>query len=443
MGYRFSREDVEYLRGAAGDSALAEVDRLALTAASLVGDLERVRREHGEWAGALVETVRLRRRAVAKFDGAGEWLFTDDALQQATPSAVAKHRARRLAGRAVHDVTCSIGAELAALHEVCPAVLGSDLDDVRLVMAAHNLSDARNVLLARANALAPCSSDAVVIADPARRSDGRRTHDPARLQPPLPDLLDAYRGRDLVVKCAPGLDFDSFAPRRAARSAPGGAKDAATGGGADEVPPGPDDGRGRAGSGRVGTGAGRGAATGLRWDGEVEVVSLDGAVREACLWSAGLADPGTSRRATVLTSGGSSWSVTDAEPDDIPDRAPGEWIIDPDGAVVRAGLVRHYAAKHGLWQLDPRIAYLTGDRVPAGVRGFRILDRLDLREKTLRAELRRRDCGPLEILTRGVDIDPDALRARLKPRGAQPHTLVITRIGRTPTVFLCETPPVR
>lgn len=127
-------------------------------------------------------------------------------------------------------------------------------------------------------------------------------------------------------------------------------------------------------------------------------------------------------------------------PDDIPDREPGEWIIDPDGAVVRAGLVRHYAAEHGLWQLDPRIAYLTGDTVPAGMRGFRILDRMEFREKPLRAELHRRDCGPLEILTRGVDLDPDALRAKLKPRGKQPFSLVITRIGKTATVFLCATP---
>ncbi|WP_280370268.1 THUMP-like domain-containing protein [Nocardia wallacei] len=394
MGYRFSPDDVVYLRSGPGCSALGEVERLALTAGSLVGDLERARRDHGERAAALVETVRLRRRAAAKLERPGEWLLTDDALQQATPSVVARHRAQRLAGRAVHDVTCSIGAELVALQQVCPAVIGSDLDDVRLAMAAHNLSGPGNVLLARADALAPCTSGTVVVADPARRADGRRTHDPAKLRPPLPDLLDVYRGRDLVVKCAPGLDFDSIAPR--------------------------------------GT-----------WNGEVELVSLDGAVREACLWSAGLAEPGVTRRATVLGSDGSSWSLTDAEPDDIPDRAPGEWIIDPDGAVVRAGLVRHYAAKHALWQLDPRIAYLTGDSVPDGVRGFRVIDRLDFREKPLRAELHRRDCGPLEILTRGVDLDPDALRARLKPRGTHPYTLVITRIGRAPTVFLCETPPPR
>ncbi|WP_433732794.1 THUMP-like domain-containing protein [Nocardia sp. CA-129566] len=386
MGYSFSHEDVAFLGSAAGSAALAEVDRLELTTATHLRDLERVRREFGASSGALIETVRLRRRATAKLVDTAAWLFTDDALQQATPTLVARHRAERLSGRTVHDVTCSIGAELAELTRTCPAVIGSDLDDVRLSMAAHNLAESRNILLAKADALVSCSTGTVVIADPARRADGRRTHDPAKLQPPLPDLLAAYPGRDLAVKCAPGLDFDR-----------------------------------------------------LNWSGEIEVVSLDGAVREACLWSAGLSEPGVTRRATVLSTRAEPLTFTDADPDDIPERAPGEWIIDPDGAIVRAGLVRHYAAKHGLWQLDPKIAYLTGNSVPEGVRGFRILDRLDLREKTLRQELTRRNCGPLEILTRGVDIDPDTLRKRLKPRGTHPYTLILTRLARTTAAFLCTT----
>ncbi|WP_329412625.1 class I SAM-dependent methyltransferase [Nocardia vinacea] len=384
MGYRFGREDVVFLASASGCAALAEVDRLELTPATHLRDMERVRREFGERSAALVETVRLRRRAAAKLVDTGQWLFTDDALQQATPTLVARHRAARLSGRAVHDVTCSIGAELAELARTCPSVLGSDLDDVRLSMAAHNLGASRNVLLAKADALVPTSTGTVVIADPARRADGRRTHDPAKLQPPLPDLLAAYPGRDLAVKCAPGLDFDR-----------------------------------------------------LNWPGEIEVVSLDGAVREACLWSPGLSDSDITRRATVLTSGGESVTYTDAAPDDIPEQPPGEWIVDPDGAIVRAGLVRHYAAEYGLWQLDPQIAYLTGDTVPHGVRGFRILDRLEFREKTLRQELARRNCGALEIRIRGLDIDPDALRKRLKLRGTTPYTLILTRLSRTAAAFLC------
>ncbi|NLG56710.1 MAG: class I SAM-dependent methyltransferase, partial [Rhodococcus sp.] len=306
------------------------------------------------------------------------------ALQQATPSAVAAHRAQRLVGRAVHDVTCSIGAELAALSATASTVLGSDLDRVRLRMAAHNVPAAT---VACADALVPCSRDTVIVADPARRSGGRRTYDPAQLLPPLPTLIDVYRGRDLVIKCAPGLDFDA-----------------------------------------------------LEWNGEIEVTSLDGGVKEACLWSPGLTDLGVTRRATVLSSTGPGWSITDTEPDEIPEREPGTWIIDPDGAVVRAGLVRHYAARHGLWQLDPKIAYLTGDTVPEGVRGFRILERTKFSEKVLRQELARMDCGSLEILVRGVDVDPAVLRPKLKLKGSRALSVVITRIERAGVAFICETP---
>ncbi|WP_027499169.1 class I SAM-dependent methyltransferase [Rhodococcus sp. UNC363MFTsu5.1] len=380
MGYEFTREDVRYLTSEDGIAALAEVDRLELSTRTHLADIGRVRARFADRSGALVETVLLRRKAVGKIDGGGDWLFTDDALQQTTPSSVARRRADRVAGRAVHDVTCSVGAELSALVGVASTVIGSDLDPVRLAMAQHNVPGATVV---RADALVPCTRDTVVLADPARRAGGRRRHDPAALQPPLPDLLEAYRGRDLSVKCAPGLDYDA-----------------------------------------------------LEWPGEVEIVSLDGGVREACLWSPGLAGAGVRRRATVLTAD-TAWELTDAEPDEIPEREPGEWIVDPDGAVVRAGLVRHYAARHGLWQLDPRIAYLTGDSVPAGVRGFRIIEQLKYSEKALRQELARLDCGVAEILVRGVDVDPAVLRPRLKLRGSASLSVVLTRIGRTPVAFVC------
>ena len=63
---------------------------------------------------------------------------------------MAGHRARRLAGARVHDVTCSVGAELAALRNTAAQVLGSDLDPVRLAMARNNVG---GVDLCRADAL--------------------------------------------------------------------------------------------------------------------------------------------------------------------------------------------------------------------------------------------------------------------------------------------------
>jgi hypothetical protein len=384
----FGLDDVAYLTSDEGSAALAAVEALPLT--DRVGEIARLRKQFGDRTPVLVETVLLRRRADAKLaelPGTRNWLFTDEALQQASAAPVALHRAKRLSGKVVHDVTCSVGTELAALRGWSAALVGSDIDPVRLAMARHNLGDAAN--LCRADALHPVTRDAVVVADPARRSGGRRRFSPRDYQPALDDLLKAYRDRDLVVKCAPGIDFD--------------------------------------------------AMTQLGFDGEIEVTSYRGSVREACLWSSGLAETGVRRRASMLDRGE---QVTDADPDECEVRDAGRWIIDPDGAVVRAGLVRHFAARHGLWQLDPNIAYLSGDRLPTGIRGFEVLDRLAFDERRLRQALAALDCGALEILIRGVDVDPDALRRRLALRGGRSLTVVITRLGSGAaaqgTAFVCR-----
>jgi hypothetical protein len=380
----FGVDDVAYLRSDAGARDLREVNEFRLTDSTLVSDIASARDSFGDRAAVLVETTLLRRRAAAKFADASQWLFTDEALQQATAEQVAAHRARRLAGLTVHDATCSIGTELAALRNSAAYVVGSDIDPVRLAMAAHNVA---GVDLCRADALRPVTRDTVVLADPARRSAGRRRFDPRAYTPALDALLDVYRGRDLVVKCAPGIDFDELAR--------------------------------------------------LGFRGEIEVTSLAGSVREACLWSSGLAT--VTRRATMLDTGE---SVTDTDPGDCPVAPAGRWIVDPDGAVVRAGLVRHYAAQHGLWQLDPDIAYLSGDQLPANVRGFEVLEELDYSERRLRQALSAREVGAVEILVRGVDVDPDILRTRMRLRGSQPVSVVIARIGSgaasRATAFICH-----
>jgi hypothetical protein len=382
LGYAFTSADVAFLRSAAGIAALAEVDALPFSTASHLQDVGAARKLLGESFAPVVETVLLRRRASSKLDSSASWLFTDDALQQATASAVARHRASRFADRVVHDVTCSIGADLFALSEVASVCVGSDLDPVRLAMARNNVP---GQLVVQADALRPVSRAGAVTADPARRdSAGRRKWNPSDFVPPLDELSSVYAGVDLAVKCAPGIDF-AVAP----------------------------------------------------WADEIEVVSLDGAVREACLWTRGLATAGVSRRASVLH-GAESWTITDAEPDDCPVAPPGEWIIDPDGAVVRAGLVRHYAARHGLWQLDERIAYLSGSVPPPGVRAFRVLEHGHYTEKALKSLLRSRGIGRLEILVRGLDIDPNTLRKRLKLTGSAEASVVLTRIGSRPVMVLCQ-----
>ncbi|MEY8017338.1 class I SAM-dependent methyltransferase [Mycobacterium sp. HUMS_12744610] len=392
----FGPEDVSYLASPPGVSALAAVAELELTDVTRIADIAAVRARFADRAAVLVETTLLRRRAADKLGSLGpqvsQWLFTDEALQQATAAAVALHRAARLgrAGLPVHDATCSVGTELAALHRSGVRALGSDIDPVRVAMARHNVG--ATTVLCRADALHPVTRDTVVLVDPARREGGRRRLRPEDYRPALDRLIDTYRERHLVVKCGPGMDFDALRRRG--------------------------------------------------FDGEIEVTSYRGAVREACLWSAGLAGAGVRRRASILDGASPGEQVTDAEPDDCGVGPPGRWIVDPDGAVVRAGLVRHYGARHGLWQLDPDIAYLSGDRLPPGVRGFEVLDEVAFDERRLRQVLAAQDCGALEILVRGVRVDPDALRRRLRLRGGLPLSVVITRIGAgaagRATAFVCR-----
>ncbi len=383
MSFSFTPDDVAFLSNASDD--LTDLDSvLELTDESLLRDLRIAQLRVGDRAAAVVETIRLRRRAAVKLGAQAEqWLFTDAALQQATPRRVADHRAHRLAGFAVHDVTCSIGADLAALARHCPTVLGSDLDPVRALMAQHNVG-ARVVV---ADALRPVSTRLLPYADPARRDAGGRRILSADTIPSVRDLDATWADRPPVLRMPPGVDYDQLAR-----------------------------------------------------PGEVEIVSLDGTARESVLWPVELATVG--RRATVLSTGGDAIELTDRDPDDCAVAPAGRFLIDPDPAIVRAHLVRHFAARHRLWQLDSRLAYLSGDQPPPRGRAFKVLDSAPFREQTVAGWLRAHQVGTLEIKVRGLSVDPDALRRKLrKALGGDRRTgrtLVLARVGQHSVAYLTE-----
>lgn len=349
---------------------------IALTTSSVFADRAVLDRRFGDYARAVSVLIASQRAAAGKFPD--HWLTDADAAQQATPARVARVRAQRIAAAGAelaHDVTCSVGSEAPAFREAGVAWLGSDLDAARLIMARHNLGP--TAWLVRADALAPVSTGGVVVADPARRAGGKRITDPAKLLPPLPDVLEAHSGRELAVKCAPGIDYSG-------------------------------------------------------WEGLVSVVSVDGGVKEACLYTPGLAG-GTRREAVVLRD--VEERVSDTEPDEVEVTAPRQWIIEPDGAVVRAGLVRQWAARHSLSMLDEHIAYTTGEAIPAGYSGFEFIEAVPLR--ALKRALAAHGAGSAEILVRGVDVDPDQLRKKLKLRGDRQMGVVIARIGDVAVAHVC------
>jgi hypothetical protein len=136
--------------------------------------------------------------------------------------------------------------------------------------------------------------------------------------------------------------------------------------------------------------------------------------------------------------------LTSDDPEDAQVRPVrvGDVLVDPDAAVVRAHLVRHYATRHGLSLVDPHLAYLAGPVAPRGVRGFQVLDVAPYREKTVAGWARRDGTGTLEIKQRGTPVIPDDLRRRLRPALTGPTTaaatLVVARIGDSAQALWCR-----
>ncbi len=174
---------------------------------------------------------------------------------------------------------------------------------------------------------------------------------------------------------------------------------------------------------------------------EAEWVSDHREVKEAVLWSGRLAT--SRRRATVIGDGGLATLTEEDDPYDgqpPPTGALGAFLYEPDGAVIRAGLVTAVAAGVGGRLLDEHIAYVTSDQAFRSpfARSYRVLEEVPFREKQLRAALRERGIGRLTIKKRGVSVVPDELRKRLSLRGERESTLVLTRVAGRGAALLVE-----
>ncbi len=357
-------------------AAAAEPDPSSLAAATrlraLVGPAQ---------AAAVLTQASLRRRAAGKFGADAAWLFfTPDGLEQATRAPVAARRAARLASVAdrVVDLGCGIGADALAFAAAGLTVTAVERDEATAVLASANLG--REVLVGQAEAAWPglAGEGVAVFCDPARRTASGRSWRVEDLSPPwafVSGLLDA--ARPACVKLGPGVPH-KLLPQQA----------------------------------------------------EAEWVSDAGTVVECALWSGGDAVPGR-RRAVVdgqeLVADGMAGPGS-GESASVGVAAVGEWVYEPDGAVVRAGLVDALAGLLGAERLHPGVAYLAASelRQTPFATAFRVLEVLTYDEKVLRAWVRDRGIGTLEIKKRGVEVDPAELRRRLRPHGAASATLILT-----------------
>jgi len=358
-----------------------------------------------ERARLLVDQIALRRQAAAKFGAQAERMyFTRTLLEQATDSDIAHYKAARFAAlggdvRLVGDYCCGIGGDLIELAQVAP-VVGWDRSPTARLMAEANLravvpeAVGRTARVGEADVeeLTPAAGDAWHL-DPDRRAAGQRTAR-VELYSPGPALVDRWSADnpDGAVKLAPAAD-----PPQAWRT-----------------------------------------------HGELEWISSRGECRQLVVWFGRLArQPGQRRATKILSTGVQATCIGAAHLPCNVAEMPGQFLFDPDPAVLAAGLLGQLASQYGLCTLGAGGAYLSGT-APLDeplLAPFEVLDCVPLRVGDVARRLSARQVGQLEIKKRGVAIDPEALRRRLKLRGQAAATLILTRVGRRELAVIAQRAP--
>lgn len=358
-----------------------------------------------ELVAAALTQSRLREKARTKFgDFARQLVFTRDGVEQATRWSVAALHAQRFAqagAEHVVDLGCGIGADSLALAALDRTVTAVERDPLTAAAATVNLtgwprarvlcSDAQELDL---SALENGPVHGVWL-DPARRVTGggrtRRIFDPEAFSPPLSFVTSlAEAGLAVGAKIGPGIPHE-------------------------HVPEGA----------------------------EAQWISDRGDVVEAVLWFGAVRRPDVVRSALVLGGGGepgsaasSAAELTSGSWDSPAPEGPllgpvGRYLYEPDGAVIRAGLVTDLAQRLGAHLMHPDIAYLSSETLVQTplARAYEVREVLPHTVKVLRRWVREQDVGTLDVKKRGTDVTPEQLRHQLAPRGTQRATLVMTRVA--------------
>jgi SAM-dependent methyltransferase len=341
---------------------------------------------------AVLSQSRLRAKARSKFGPfADRMLFTEDGLEQATRLQVAAQHAGRFQRAGVSwvaDLGCGIGADALAIAALDLEVTGVERDEVTAAIAAFNLAPWSNARIENEDATQfdLAGVDGVYL-DPARRNSSRRLANPADWTPSLDFAFDVATRFATGIKLGPGVDR-SLIPAEA----------------------------------------------------EAQWVSVGRDVLEVGLWFGALARPGIRRAALIVSDQGTSELTSAGDSDDAEVGDLGEYLYEPDGAVIRARLIGDLVRSVGGRMLDHSIAYFTSaDPIATPfATGFRVREQFPFDEKLLKRELAARKIGTLEIKKRGLDVDPAQLRTKLSLKGPNSATLILARVGARRVALLAD-----
>ncbi|HEY3328464.1 MAG TPA: hypothetical protein VGK19_00440 [Capsulimonadaceae bacterium] len=384
----FSVSVARFLVSSEGDTLIRQAESLAAARVSPVQALTALRKNaSGDVAGAAWDMADLRRRAAAKIGPDSARMYFDrDGYEMASAAPCAAYHASLFAAAGaalVVDLCAGVGIDACGFGQAGIDVTGYEIDPARAIFA-----EANTVVLGLAERVVVHNSDATqaeipleceyAFFDPARRQGERkRIVYGDDLVPPL-SLVHTLRMRGVtstLAKLSPAVD----------RSI------------GDEI------------------------------GGDLEFLSSCGECKEALVRTGSLRS-GTGVAAVLLDSG------TRLDGPSAPPRVDarvGQFVYEPDPAVIRAGLVGNAAASVDGWLFDANVAYVMSDSKTTTpfATGYRVIDSFPYHRKRLQEALNSFGAGRLIVKRRAFPHEPEAIRKQMKLNGSLEATVILTSEG--------------
>lgn len=363
------------------DSVRAQALDASESLEATASNIQRLSMEYGSEATSWAFTQwALRKKAVTKFDRAGEMLFDRDALEMASSQAVAGHHASLFPPDVVvADLTAGIGADSLALVARGP-VIAFEKDAARQEMLSYNLAIHGLRGEVRGDCLEERWDFKYAFADPSRRNSTGRVRGIEEYEPDPHQLIELAKQnglQKLVLKLSPMLpDADLRA-----------------------------------------------------LGGHIHFVGQQDQCSEALVeWTDSNEPPKTS---AVLADQDEKMSVETTIFAPIVDQC-GTYLFHAHACAIRAGALPQIANQHGLSLLADSNGYLTGHemRASAWFRRYKLIAECKGDVGDLKRLLVGLDSATPEIKSR-AGIDVDKLRKQLRLSGKIPHSVAAYRVGKS------------
>ena len=367
----------------------------ALTLAQKLKSSFSVEQRHfiGEW-------LQIQPKAQQKFGSDKLWLCDTFAYEQSTGATLSRWKSQIWPGGIkLADLCCGMGGDSIFLDPKVQ-VLGVDLDPKRLYMFAYNTESAglkRSAEVKRSFICADVLSSAwkadFLQIDPARRQERRQNQRKFILQPSWNEILDlCKRVQGAVIKLPPGFPVEKIPPTASI----------------------------------LYLGHHNDCLEALVLIGEIPW--LRNLSQEAIIGAVNCSDDGLfwrSRRELVQN------SIKKVK----------KWLYEPIPTMIRSHLFLNLAKELGLAQIDPQIAYLTGD-FPVNspwLKAFEVLESGTQNRKNIQKWIYKHNIGKLIIKKCGVDINIDAELKKFKLKGDNNGILFFTRLQNKRISILSKT----